>query len=128
MEHMLLPDVLTLPLVLAGLAAGWLQDLGLPLDRALAAGGAYLAFRTIEVAYRRLRGRDGLGQGDAKLAAAAGAWLGIASLSTVILAGALFTFALAILWRGRYALRRTTAVPFGPGLCLATWAVWLLAA
>ncbi len=35
-------------------------------------------------AYRRLRGRDGLGLGDAKLLAALGAWLGLSSLPIIL--------------------------------------------
>ena len=117
-----LPDPLTLPLLLAGLAAcAWLQP-GRLAGHAAAAAAGYAAFRLIALAYRRLRGRDGLGAGDAKLLAAGGAWLGIAALPTLVLLAALATLA-AALAAGR---RRTDAVPFGPGLAAATWALWLV--
>ncbi len=127
-QAFVLPDALTLPLILAGLAATfWLQPEALTVHAASAAL-AYLLFRLIAWAYRRLRGRDGLGEGDAKLMAAAGAWVGVTALSDVLLGGALLTLAVAIidgLWRGQ-KLQAVTRLPFGPGLCAALWIVWLL--
>ena len=126
-ETFTLPDVLTLPLVLAGLAATfWLTPESLT-DHAAAAALGYLLFRGVAWAYRRLRGRDGLGEGDAKLMAAAGAWVGVTALSGVLLGGALVTLGAALgdaLWRGR-GLRTPAPLPFGPGLCAALWVVWL---
>jgi leader peptidase (prepilin peptidase)/N-methyltransferase len=129
-RHMILPDALTLPLVLLGLGAtAWLDPGDVTLHASAAALG-YLLFRLIAWGYRCLRGRDGLGQGDAKLMAAAGAWVGIASLSSVLLLGALLTLSAAILaaLRHRRGLSGTTRLPFGPGLCAALWLVWSLTA
>jgi leader peptidase (prepilin peptidase)/N-methyltransferase len=121
-QHMLLPDVLTLPLVVGGLGATLLHDPAAVTEHAAAASAGYLAFRAIEIGYRRLRGQDGLGQGDAKLMAAAGAWLGLAALPTVAFTAALFGLAIAaalgIAGRG---LQRDSALPFGPALCGAIW-------
>ena len=55
----LLPDALTLPLVVAGLAAAWAFEPGGLTDRALGAALGYLALRAVALAYRALRGRDG---------------------------------------------------------------------
>jgi len=121
-NHMRLPDALTLPLIPAGLAAAWWEDPGLAMDHAVAAAGGYLLFRGVAWAYRRLRGREGLGQGDAKLLAVAGAWVGVAGLSWVLLGGALIGLLLAAV-RGR-ALAGAP-VPFGPPLALALWIVRL---
>lgn len=129
-EHWRLPDALTLPLLLLGLAATGLlapPPLLAPLTaHAAAAALGYLAFRGVSALYRRLRGRDGLGEGDAKLLAAAGAWVGPAALSSVILVAALagLVLALGLRLRGR-AVGSDTALPFGPCLAFATWAVWL---
>jgi leader peptidase (prepilin peptidase)/N-methyltransferase len=125
-EHMLLPDALTLPLILAGLGATALQDPSATTEHAAAAAAGYLAFRALEIAYRRLRGRDGLGQGDAKLMAAAGAWLGLAPLPTVTFMAAIVGLAItAGLRTAGQAMHRGSAIPLGPGLCAAIWVTWL---
>ncbi len=125
-RHMLLPDVLTLPLVLMGLAATWVLEPAALVDHAAAAVAGYLVFRALEIGYRRLRGRDGLGQGDAKLLAAAGAWVGLAGLPFVILGGALAGLCVALLMHLRgEQVGATTALPFGTCLAFALWMVWL---
>ena len=123
-----LPDALTLPLVLMGLAVTWFLAPEATTDHALAAALGYLAFRGIAAAYQRLRGAPGLGQGDAKLMAAAGAWVGLAVLPDVVLVAALAGLAYAgvLALRGR-ALTARTRLPFGPCLAIATWLAWLYA-
>jgi leader peptidase (prepilin peptidase)/N-methyltransferase len=126
LEHFLLPDALTLPLLLAGLAEAWLADTWSLTDRALGAVAGYLAFRLLAELYRRLRHREGLGQGDAKLLAAAGAWLGWQALPQVVLLAALLGLGLALLARLRGAtLHAATALPFGPPLSAAIFLLWL---
>jgi leader peptidase (prepilin peptidase)/N-methyltransferase len=126
-EHMLLPDALTLPLVVLGLAATWLAAPAALADRAAAALLGWSAFVALGWLYRRLRGRDGLGQGDAKLLAAGGAWLGLLALPWVVLAAALIGLAAAVvLHRGR--VHSAAAVPFGPWLAVSIWLVWLYGA
>jgi leader peptidase (prepilin peptidase)/N-methyltransferase len=125
-EHMLLPDALTLPLILAGLGATLLLDPAATTEHAAAAAAGYLAFRAIEITYRRLRGREGLGQGDAKLMAAAGAWLGLAPLPTVTFMAAAFGLAIAAGLRiAGQVMHRGSAIPLGPALCAAIWVTWL---
>jgi len=120
-----LPDILTLPLA----AAGLLVSLTLTHDIWAHVAGAvigYCVFAVIGWAFARMRGHEGLGLGDAKLAAAAGAWLGWAPLPSVVLiacaAGFLWVAILAIA-RGRAAL--TERIPFGVALAIAFWIVWL---
>lgn len=132
-ERMLLPDVLTLGLLLAGLVAAWALTSGAPFsgapfsgalfDRALGAAAGFILLRGVGAIYRRVRGREGLGGGDAKLLAAIGAWVGWQALPMVLLGAALFGIATALL--RREGLRAQMAVPFGPGLALAGWLVWL---
>jgi leader peptidase (prepilin peptidase)/N-methyltransferase len=125
--HLRLPDVLTLPLIVAGLAATVLLDPDALADHAAAAVLGYLAFRTIGAIYRRLRHREGLGQGDAKLLAAAGAWVGLLRLPDVVLGGAVMGIAFALVGavrRGR--MQADVPIPFGPCLAVAIWLVWLV--
>ena len=119
-----LPDVLTLPLLLAGLAEAYFLEPDAITDRALGAAIGYAGFRLLALAYARLRGREGLGQGDAKLLGAAGTWVGALLLPNVLLLAA----CTALL----YAFRRlhpnaTERIPFGPFLAAGIWLVWLYA-
>jgi leader peptidase (prepilin peptidase) / N-methyltransferase len=128
-RHLRLPDVLTLPLLLAGLAVTWLVAPEDVTDHALGALLGYLGFRVLAWAYKAIRGRDGLGLGDAKLLAASGAWLGWMALPHVILLAAVCGIAVAMItawWRGR--LDGAATIPFGPCLSLAIWIVRLYGA
>jgi len=121
-QQMRLPDALTLPLLALGLAVTWVaQPDALP-DSLLGALAGYCAFRVIGLGYRLLRGHEGLGQGDAKLLAAGGAWLGWQALPWLVLLAALIglAFALTRHLRGT-SITATTALPFGPAIALAIW-------
>jgi leader peptidase (prepilin peptidase)/N-methyltransferase len=125
-NHFRLPDVLTLPLLLAGLTLTLAQDPGSLTDHCIATALAYLSFQGLAIAYRRLRGRDGLGAGDAKLFAAAGAWCGLAALPVIVLGSAVtgLLAALGLALAGR-TMTFTTRIPFGPCIALAFWLVWI---
>ncbi len=121
-----LPDALTLPLVAAGLAAAWWDDPAMLGPRAAGAAAGYLGLRLLGAAYRRLRGREGLGQGDAKLLAACGAWAGIAALPAILLAAALLGLLTAAVRRlAGERLGAGSAIQFGPCLAAALWLAWL---
>lgn len=120
-----LPDALVFPLLALGLAifAGAGREW---FDHAIGAVGGFLVFAAIAWSFSRLRGRPGLGLGDAKLAAVAGAWLGWMSLPSVILLsaiGGLLTYLVAALRRGPPAWREP--IPFGIPLSLTIWLTWL---
>jgi len=84
----LLPDPLTLPLVIAGLVLTAMLDPVKLTEHALGAALGYLSLRVVASLYRALRGCEGLGRGDAKLLAASGAWLGAGALPQVVLGAA----------------------------------------
>lgn len=125
-QRMRLPDLLTLPLLAVGLAATALE---MPDELTASVIGVvvgYAALRLVDLGYRGLRGREGLGQGDAKLLAVGGAWLGWEALSWVVLLAAVLGLALAVFQRAcGVTLTRDTALPFGPPLALAIWIVRL---
>eukprot|EP01037_Dinobryon_pediforme_P026307 gene26307-28784_t len=113
-RSLILPDWLTALVAANGLAASALGGEP-PLADALAAatlGGGLLW--GLAIAYRRLRGLDGLGFGDVKLVAAGGVWTGLEGLPWLLVcacAGALL-YATARAARG-VPLGRTDRLPFG---------------
>jgi leader peptidase (prepilin peptidase)/N-methyltransferase len=126
LRYWLLPDALTLPLVIVGLGVAAAFDAEQLFDRAMGAALGYSSLFAIAMFYRRLRGREGLGLGDAKLLAASGAWVGATALPMVILAAALSALTAAGCLRLRgVRIGAQSPLPFGPFLALATWALWL---
>ncbi|MFI5166454.1 MAG: prepilin peptidase [Thermoanaerobaculales bacterium] len=118
LEHHLLPDVLTLPGIALGLAGSFAGGVA-PFSDALigAAVGAALPYAVL-VAYRRLRGVEGMGLGDVKLLAMIGAFLGwrgmLLSLGIGSTVGASVGIVLIIAGCGR----RDTELPFGTFLAV----------
>ncbi len=133
LDHQLLPDLLTLPLLWIGLLASLAHDsasaLALPAsprDAILGAAGGYAFLWLVFQLFRLLTGKEGMGYGDFKLFAAAGAWLGWQMLPLVLLLSAVVgaTVGLAMIAAKRHG--RGIPIPFGPFLAGATWiaALW----
>lgn len=126
-RHHWLPDRLSLPLLLAGLSLAAL-GLGPGLEqRLIGAAAGFLVLWGIAFAYRRVRGREGLGGGDPKLLAALGAWLGWQQLPFVLLGSGLLGLAALLLARtkGR-AIAATDRLPLGTLMVVSAWPIWLL--
>lgn len=125
-EHFWLPSAVTLPLVAAGLAVtAALRPVEL-VDHGIGAVAGWAALALVAALYRRLRGRAGLGGGDARLFAAAGAWLGWAALPLVLGSAAVAGLAVALLLWGR-GVTAATRLPFGVFLAAAIWPMALTA-
>lgn len=121
-----LPDRLTLPLLAAGLAISYAPPGSPGLDHLLGAAAGYGSLAALAFAWRRWRGVEGVGLGDAKLLGVAGAWLGWRPLPAVVLVACAAAFALVAVravTRGRSSLGERVA--FGAPLSLAIWTVWL---
>lgn len=122
-----LPDILTLPLAVVGLSLPLWDEGELPFElRLIGLGVGFAALWAIATLFRRLRGYDGLGLGDAKLLGAAGAWLGpfaLAPLMLIATCAALLAVGGAALAGQRVTAH--TAIPFGPFLCLGFFALWI---
>jgi len=119
LDWQILPDAITLPGTAIALVASFLPGPPSPLESALSAAGGYLAFAAVAAAAKAYYGQEALGQGDWKMAALLGAFLGWrALLVTVFLAclgGALVGLLLIALGRGS----RSTRIPLGTFLGLA---------
>jgi leader peptidase (prepilin peptidase) / N-methyltransferase len=122
-----LPDMLTLPLLAGGLLVNDLDNPSRLVGCVVGAVVGFAVFAAIRWAYRRWRGHEGLGLGDAKLLAAAGAWLSWEGLPSVVLLGAVIGLMMALIaaWRGGRSVALDQRLPFGPALCAAIWLVWL---
>lgn len=121
-----LPDVLTLPLIAMGVMVSSVIGLAPFWWSAISAGLGFLLLAGIASAYRYVRGRSGLGLGDAKLLGASGAWLGASDLPTVLLwaTGSALVCVLIASYRNT-GLTGASRLPFGPFLAFGTWLVWL---
>lgn len=121
-----IPDRLVYPLIATGLVVSAAASRGLPTPELIGAAVGYALFWAVGEAHFRWRGEEGLGLGDAKLFAAAGAWLGWAALPFVLLGACLFALAHAL---ARHMTRRGSRparqIPFGPSLALAFWLAWI---
>jgi leader peptidase (prepilin peptidase) / N-methyltransferase len=131
-DHQLLPDSITLPLLwgglLAAVALGPQPGAALPVspkDAIIGATAGYLSLWMVFHAFRLVTGKEGMGYGDFKLFAALGAWMGWKVLPVVILLAAATGAVLGvsmILLRGR---DRAAPMPFGPYLAAAGWLAML---
>lgn len=125
-RHMILPDVLSLPLILAGLVVTALSPTGAFNHHLAGAVAGAVSLGTVAWAYQRVRAREGLGLGDVKLFAAAGAWVGWQGLASVLLIGAAAGLAAAcIAARAKGLPGPREPVAFGSYLALGLWITWL---
>src|SRR5580698_3600604 len=131
-RHFIVPDALSATAFALGLMSAALFD-DAPLAEAiliclLRAAAAALPLLALMLLYEWWRGRPGLGLGDVKLAAVAGAWLDWFTIVGVIEVAALAALAACVVWR--YVLHRpivaTTPLPFGLFLAPAIWCGWLI--
>lgn len=125
LRTMRIPDLLNLLVVASGLGATAILG-GSLLNSAIGIVAGYGAMWGVSEGYRAVRGADGIGMGDAKLLAGAGAWLGWAGLPFVVLIASSVGLAWVALKRlaGRTVSARD-ALAFGPFLCVGMFVVWL---
>jgi leader peptidase (prepilin peptidase)/N-methyltransferase len=128
LDHQLLPDSLTLPLLWGGLLASvfWsannLHSLPVsPQDSIIGAVAGYLSLWSVYQLFKLATGKEGMGYGDFKLLAALGAWLGWRMLLPIVLCSAAVgaTVGIALIVTGRQ--KRSVPIPFGPFLAAAGW-------
>jgi leader peptidase (prepilin peptidase)/N-methyltransferase len=126
-DHQLLPDSLTLPLLWLGLTLSlWGPQGGatVPVDIRSSLIGAvvgYLSLWSVYHLFRLVTGKEGMGYGDFKLLAALGAWLGWQMLLPVILIAAVVGAIVGVVMLAIRRQSRATPIPFGPFLAAAGW-------
>jgi leader peptidase (prepilin peptidase)/N-methyltransferase len=127
-DHQLLPDNITLPLMWVGLVAavalGPMPGAALPVsprDALIGAAAGYTSLWLVFHAFKLVTGKEGMGYGDFKLFAALGAWLGWKVLPMVIVLSAATGAVLGILMIALQGRDRRAPMPFGPYLAAAGW-------
>jgi leader peptidase (prepilin peptidase)/N-methyltransferase len=127
LRHYLLPNALTASLAVLGLVFNGLLDMPAIGNHFIGILAGFGSFEVIRRSYRRLRGRDGLGAGDAKLMAGAGAWVGWMGLPSVVLIGTLIALSatLAVTKLRGDSLSTSARVPLGAYLAAGLWLTWV---
>ena len=127
-DHQLIPDSLSLPLVWMGLSLSLFAPLEganvlfiAPSNSIIGALAGYLSLWSVYHAFRLATGKEGMGYGDFKLLAALGAWLGWQLLPLIVVLSAAVgaTVGIALIVFRRHD--RSVPIPFGPYLAAAGW-------
>jgi len=126
LDHKLLPDSITLPLLWAGLVLAAIPIGGKPLftdlhSSVIGAVAGYLALWSVYQLFKLVTGKEGMGYGDFKLLAAIGAWLGWQTLPLVILLSAAVGSVVGVTLIVAGGRSRHVPIPFGPYLAAAGW-------
>ena len=114
-----IPNLANALLIVSGIALAAICARGFPTPNVIGAVAGYAVFATVGEAYFRRKGVDGLGLGDAKLLAGIGAWLGWASLPSVVAVSALSALVYAVTLKRR-------KLAFGPWLCASVLLHWII--
>lgn len=125
-EDFWLPAPGTLGLIATGLLAAAVEGPAAALASAIGAAAGWAGLAGLAFIYRRLRGHDGLGGGDAFLLAGGGAWIGWIALPTALVwSAAAGLAAVGVLAVAGRPVARTQPLPFGVALAVGIWLAWL---
>ena len=125
-DHYLLPDSLTLPLLWSGLLISLFFIDGNPIftdirSSVIGAAAGYLSLWSVYHLFKLITGKEGMGYGDFKLLAALGAWLGWQMLPLIITVSAAVGTVVGLVGLFVQGKSRHTPIPFGPYLAAAGW-------
>ena len=118
-EHYLLPDSITLPLIASGLFLSLFGFFTEPSASILGALVGYLSLWTVFQLFKLLTGKDGMGFGDFKLLSLLGAWLGWQYLPLIIAFSTLLGVCIGTMMIVLLKNNINKPIPFGPYLAIA---------
>jgi len=116
LDHQIIPDVISLPGIVVGLAFSLVSPLVTPFDAilgVLAGGGVLLSVAWL---YKTFRGQEGMGGGDIKLLAMIGAFLGWQSIFVTLFVGSVIGSIIGVVVMLYEGADTKLAIPFGPFL------------
>jgi len=115
-DHQLLPDQITLPLLWLGLLLNTQNVFVSINDAVIGAAAGYLSLWSVYHVFKLVTGKEGMGFGDFKLLAALGAWMGWQMLPVIILLSSLVGAVVGSLLLALQRKGKSTPIPFGPYL------------
>ena len=120
-EHKLLPDNISLPLLWFGILLSFF-DVFVDLESSvIGAMAGYMSLWSIFFMFKLITGKEGMGYGDFKLLAVLGAWVGWQMIFIIILISSVSATVVGIILIGLKINHRNTQIPFGPYLASAGW-------
>ena len=120
-DHLLLPDNLTLSLLWIGLLIN-INGLFIPLSDAVIGGViGYGVLWSLYWAFKLATGKEGMGYGDFKLLAALGAWFGWQAILPILLLSSVIGSVIGLSLMASRRLSAERVLPFGPALAIAGW-------
>lgn len=126
LDHFLLPDAITLPLLWTGLffkAMEWLP--GSLHEAVFGAIAGYSLLWSLSFLYQWIKGIEALGMGDAKLLAAMGAWLGWPLIPSVLLLASGGAILCVLISKIGWQRDINQAIAFGPWIALAAISLFI---
>jgi leader peptidase (prepilin peptidase)/N-methyltransferase len=120
-DHQLLPDSITLPLLWLGIIFNLFTVYTDLTSSVIGAIAGYLSLWLVFHGFKLATGKEGMGYGDFKLLAALGAWFGWLILPSIILLSSLVgaIVGISLIVFGQH--QRNVPIPFGPYLAAAGW-------
>tara|TARA_B100000989_G_C19475102_1_gene442542 strand:- start:405 stop:1166 length:762 start_codon:yes stop_codon:yes gene_type:complete len=124
LKHLIIPNVLTFPLMAVGFVKSFIPNLNeiFPnyLDSIIGGLFGYGIIWSIIFFYKQVRKKDGMGLGDAKLFAVIGFWFGWISIPFVIFLSSIIALLSVIPGLIKNSKKMTTQIPFGPYIIIGT--------
>ena len=131
LDHYIIPNELTFPLMLIGFIKSFDPNLNLNLfpnyiDSLIGGAFGYILIWGLITLYLKIRNKEGMGLGDAKLLSAIGFWFGWYSIPYVIFLSSLSALMIALPGLINKSKTMSSQIPFGPYLIFGTVAYLIL--
>ena len=125
LDHFIIPNELTFPLMIIGFLKSFDPNINLDLfpsymESLIGGVLGYILIWSIITLYMKIRKKEGMGLGDAKLLAAIGFWFGWYSIPYVIFLSSLSALLIALPSLINKSKSMSSQIPFGPYLIFGT--------
>ena len=125
LKHYIIPNVLTFSLMIIGFIKSFDPNLNLNLfpnyiDSLIGGALGYILIWGLITLYLKIRNKEGMGLGDAKLLSAIGFWFGWYSIPYVIFLSSLSALMIALPGLINKSKTMSSQIPFGPYLIFGT--------